>query len=40
LNIYLLHTLATFFLFVFIVIVLKKERRELSKIPLLRKIYR
>ncbi len=39
-NIYLLHALATIFLFVFVAIVLKKERKELSKIPLLQKMYK
>jgi O-antigen/teichoic acid export membrane protein len=39
-HIYLLHALATLFLFVFVAIVLKKERKELSKIPLLQKIYK
>ena len=40
LNVYALHVLATFLLFIFVAIVLKKERKELSKIPLFEKIYR
>jgi O-antigen/teichoic acid export membrane protein len=40
LNIFLLHGLATIFIIVFLAIVVKKEKKELSKIPLLQKIYR
>lgn len=40
LNIFLLHGLATIFILVFLAIVVKKEKKELSKIPLLQKIYR
>jgi O-antigen/teichoic acid export membrane protein len=40
LNIFLLHGLATIFIIVFLAIVVKKEKNELSKIPLLQKIYR
>lgn len=39
LNIYLLHGLATIFILIFLAIVVKKERKELTKIPLLQKIY-
>ena len=40
LNIFLLHGLATIFILVFLAIVVKKERKELIKIPILQKIYR
>jgi hypothetical protein len=40
LNIFLLHGLATIFIMVFLSIVVKKEKKDLSKIPLLQKIYR
>jgi O-antigen/teichoic acid export membrane protein len=40
LNIFLLHGLATLFILAFIAIVLKKERKEFIKIPVLQKIYR
>jgi O-antigen/teichoic acid export membrane protein len=40
LNILLLHGIATLFIMVFLTIVVKKEKKELSKIPLLQKIFR
>jgi O-antigen/teichoic acid export membrane protein len=40
LNIFLLHSLATIFILIFLAIVVKKEKQELIKIPLLQKIYR
>lgn len=40
LNIFLLHGLATIFILVFLAIIVKKEKKELSKIPLLQKFYR
>jgi O-antigen/teichoic acid export membrane protein len=40
LNIFLLHGLATIFILIFLAIVVKKERKELIKIPILQKIYR
>jgi O-antigen/teichoic acid export membrane protein len=40
LNIFLLHSLATIFIMVFLAIVVKKEKQELIKIPFLQKIYR
>lgn len=39
LNVYLLHTIASIFILIFIGIVVKKEKEELIKLPFIQKIY-
>lgn len=40
LNVFFLHTIASLFVMIFIGIVIKRERKELSAIPIIKKIYK